>query len=424
MRKQLEFSTYKNNVPAKKSRVFYSNLINYFSTFIVTFIFAVLAVNPIITNLPITKSAQNEALTISEGLYQIVDDFRVQKYDKETKSLKSVSEMADLYLNKLCLTSLYTYNQTYSDTPIDIKDTFFNIENLNYPNDNLSYYFFNKKKNTEDLKSYVYDNVDYSNNINGLMYSKVMNYDVDTYKDYFISETDYNKLDPSLQIIDRHNILSITHTELLKNYLKFKNTGGKEETTYFYLEETYVRASIFITYEIETKYQPYIYLNSELSRLGNYISGEYIIGYSLAYLLAFIFLYLIVPLFGHNKELFNSLGFRIIKLALTTKDEYEPGFLEYFLNFLIRFVIGYSCLILAFFFTGLIQITGFTIGWFSMIGLLIATLIFGLISNIFLIFSSANQDFTSFVSRLYIKDKTTFEGPIEDSGSKDEESNE
>ena len=83
MNKLLTVSKYKNNLIAKKSRVFLSSLLDYFILVVLTFIVFTVAGTPIMTSLPVFNNAISEINEKTSDLYSIVSETRLQTFDED-----------------------------------------------------------------------------------------------------------------------------------------------------------------------------------------------------------------------------------------------------------------------------------------------------------------------------------------------------
>ena len=113
MSNQEEYSIYKNNLTAKKSKIIYACLVDYFLTFILTFILYVGVLTPINVALPITKTNIDGIYKSQEVLNQIVGSTRIQTYDEENNNLVDIEDDINKYLISLAKTSCYAYNKEY-----------------------------------------------------------------------------------------------------------------------------------------------------------------------------------------------------------------------------------------------------------------------------------------------------------------------
>lgn len=419
MEKEQLVSPFKNNVVAKKHRVILTNLLNYFLTFIGTYFLVVIAANPIATNLPVSNDIKASINANSKELYKIVGETHIQTYDETVGTLISIDSMKTAYLTTLVKTSYYINDTKYLEQDVKKEDTFLN--NVNYPNDNLSYYYllYKTAAGHEELSSYIIDGVDYKDDKITYQYEKIMGYSSLSYDGYFISKENYNLLKEEFKIIPRYEILNLDYAKYLANYLAYKTSGGIEESVWSNIGAAYLNGSNYARNEVETKYTPYITVATKINDDIKAYTVVYIVAAVLAYTLAFGILYVLVPLVN-KKHKYESVGFLIMKEGYSTREELEPTWVNYLINCISRYIIGFSCIFLCFIFNGLYELTSINFGYFSFFGLLMGCLAYGLLSNLFVLFNKNHQDFASFTSLLLIKDKNEFEGPIEDVQEKEQ----
>lgn len=419
---ELLVSKYKNNVLAKRSKVFLSNLLDYFLIVIVSFMLFIIVTNPVISVLPSFKENINNLNDTTLKLYQIVSETRLQTFDEEHNSFISIDNDARKYVTTLLKTSLYVREMDLPSTnqeeeQIEIKDTFLNTDNNNYPNDNLSYYFYTFKSNNESLNNYIYSDIDYSNNKEDYLYLEALDFDNELFNDYFISKEEFNNLNIDNDFkssLTRFNILSEDYQSYLISYLIYNEDNESLVSIYNNLATSYKNAIQIFINEVETNFTPYLETNDSFNYYYNYYVLTYIIALLITYLITFIVFIIIIPLGIKDNR---TIGLKVLKLGICRSDELEPNLFNIVIKDILLFILYFNSILFTLFFVNLLPISVFPLfnSHFSLIQVVIFSLLLLILSYIYLIFSKNHQVLSLLSSNLVIKNSEEFENIKESS---------
>lgn len=419
---ELLVSKYKNNVLAKRSKVFLSSLLDYFLIVIVSFMLFIIVTNPVISVLPSFKENINNLNDTTLKLYQIVSETRLQTFDEEHNSFISIDNDARKYVTTLLKTSLYVRGMDLPSTnqeeeQIDIKDTFLNTDNNNYPNDNLSYYFYTFKSNNESLNNYIYSDIDYSNNKEDYLYLEALDFDNELFNDYFISKEEFNNLNIDNDFkssLNRFNILSEDYQSYLISYLVYNEDNESLVSIYNNLATSYKNAIQIFINEVETNFTPYLETNDSFNYYYNYYVLTYIIALLITYLITFIVFIIIIPLGIKDNR---TIGLKVLKLGICRSDELEPNLFNIVIKDILLFILYFNSILFTLFFVNLLPISVFPLfnSHFSLIQVVIFSLLLLILSYIYLIFSKNHQVLSLLSSNLVIKNSEEFENIKESS---------
>lgn len=419
---ELLVSKYKNNVLAKRSKVFLSNLLDYFLIVIVSFMLFIIVTNPVISVLPSFKENINNLNDTTLKLYQIVSETRLQTFDEEHNSFISIDNDARKYVTTLLKTSLYVRGMdlpsiNQEEEQIEIKDTFLNTDNNNYPNDNLSYYFYTFKSNNESLNNYVYSDIDYSNNKEDYLYLEALDFDNELFNDYFISKEEFNNLNIDNDFkssLNRFNILSEDYQSYLISYLIYNEDNESLVSIYNNLATSYKNAIQIFINEVETNFTPYLETNDSFNYYYNYYVLTYIIALLITYLITFIVFIIIIPLGIKDNR---TIGLKVLKLGICRSDELEPNLFNIVIKDILLFILYFNSILFTLFFVNLLPISVFPLfnSHFSLIQVVIFSLLLLILSYIYLIFSKNHQVLSLLSSNLVIKNSEEFENIKESS---------
>lgn len=409
--KIIHVSKYKNYFLAKKGKVGLANIADYFITFILTFLIFIIAGQPI--SYAVSTNTLNEINNVSNELYKIVDNTRLGKLDHSTNKLVSEEVLANEYLDSLIKTSYYLNNEqyyvfkddgTYVRVDVDFNDTLLykgiknEFDNFNYPNDNLSYYFYTFKKEHESLNFYTYDDVDYQNDKETYLYKEILDYKNDVFIDKFLL-VDNNY--PLYQQLD------IKVAKYLVQYLHFNDNSEQIYRMYVELKNSYINGLNKLIVEMQTKYDKYIECNNTFNHYYLSFILVYLGSLVASYLLALIILEVVVPLISKNN---STISYIIFKIAYATKDEDEPKIYQYLIKSVVRFIMYFSSTVLCLFFVSNFQMLSFPlVGSFTYLTFAFMSLIIALGSILFIIINKSNQGLAETLSSLIVKDTTMLE---------------
>lgn len=396
-------SEFKNNLIAKRSKIVYATLIDYFLVLILTFLLFVCAIAPINSCLPSTKGFVNNMYKSRENLNQIVGETKIQDYDKENKSLVNISTTCKNYIKALVKTSYFVYDMEYpvfNSTPvkIDKEDTLFNIDN-----DNLTYFFINFKSSQSDLNDYKFEGIDYKDNKEEYLYLKMLGYSSSMISSYFISIDDYNSSSYKSSL-SRYQILNKNTSINLMNYIE--RDDSNVTSIYNQFSSCYYQASSYGVDQIEKNYTKYIneYNSNFIPNYQGYLSSLLVCNI-ISYVLGFVVFEVLVYLLSKKKE---TIGNRVIKVAVISKDELELSWIQKLGLILSRFIFYFSGTFLCMIFANNLGATMYTFNGVSYLQFVIFSLGLGVISLLYLAFNKSHLLISNLITSTVFKSKEDF----------------
>ena len=401
-------SRYKNNIIASKKKHIFSRLLDYFSLFVVTYLlftvfYAIGSRLPVVDNTGKKLQAQNAEIA------EYIDSTHLQRLNDNRSALLTIDDGAAKYVESLAKTSAYIHDMTFpvknesgtfDEVVVSSEETFAGTEN--YALDAISYYFKYFKKNDASLNYYIYDDVDYQDDIDTYIYLKVMKVTVNHY---------VNAEDEDL--LARGNNVSpyvCLTKESTSKLLKFFKEDRADTSLYDEIYMNFIDAAKYGIKDVETHSNSYANLidsyNNTYQSLTLAVLVIYLISYTVAYLLLTIILRLIA------KE-WVTLGQKVMGLAICSKDEFEPSIGQLIAYYLINFVLFSTSLAISFYFMGMIGVFSYKLfGFLSVFAILIALLVINVVSLLLPLFNKNNHDLVTLLTRVNVKDTKEFEGPV------------
>ena len=404
-------SKYATNSVASKKKHIFARLFDYFSTMVVsTIIFAVAL--PILSNASFFKSRVSDLNKVTEDFQLFVSSTHLETYNEETKKMSSINEEADKYLLYLAKTSAYVHSKdfphkkddgTYEYLPVNKEDTFIN-DLINYPLDNLSYYFNVYRPNVNELNDY-----------NGKKYSECTQSEVDQYQ--FVTfmnmkATNYvSSDDPNYLIkgegVSTFNVLTEDNTEQILHFYK----GDKADTKlYNSIYSGYASGLQKCIREIEDKSLDYKKIKDRFDLAYQNLSIMEIVIFLVCYVIAYALLNLVISLV--SKE-WMTVGLRTMKLAIVDKDEMNPRVWKYLLYHLFSLLAFVTTSVITFMLINMFGITSAKIvGPISYLMIMLFILPFNLVSLFMPFFNKNSHDLSTFFTGIIIKDTREFDVPV------------
>lgn len=405
-----EVSKYKNNVIASKKKHIYSRLMDYFSLFVVTYLLFTIFYS-IGARLPVVNSISTELKNKSGEVAEYIDSTHLQRLNEDHSSLLSIDEGAKQYVLNVCKTSAYIHDLTfqiknsegiYEEKTINENETFaYNASEYNL--DTLSYYFKKFKKEDSSLNTYIYQEVDYKDDIDTYLYLKIMNLDETKY----VSSSDSNLLAKG-NGISRFTVLNLEETN---NLLRYYKEDRIDTSTYDRVFLSFISACKYGIKEVENKSSTYLNLLSSYQNTYQSLTLAIFIIYLVSYVVSYLLLLFIMRLV--SKE-WITLGQKVMGLAMSDYEEMEPGSLNLVIYNVINFILFISSLSIAFYFTGMLGIFTLTIvPGLTLFTLFVPLLILNLISLFMPLFTKNHHNLSTLLSRLIVKDTKDFDGPVD-----------
>lgn len=408
-------SRYKNNSVASKKKHIYSRLLDYFSTFVVSYLLFTI-VYAVGVRLPPYSKASTKYNEIALNAARYIGETHLESFDEETKTLSTISEDATQYLISLTKTSAYVHDLTYPvkqsdgtyvETVVTKEETFV-YNALEYPKDNLSYYFKKFKKIEPSLNDYTYDEVDYKDDIDTYLYIKIMNIN----PEYFVSKDDPALLAKGEGV---SNFVVLT----LENTNKMINRIAKEETIdsaavelYNKLYGGYGNSIQYGIDEVQGKSAVYIEFLNQFNVAYQEVAKHLFIMFLIAYTLAFILLVVVLRII--SKE-WVTIGQKVMNLSICSTKEMEVGPVQLTFYHLINYLLFSTSSLIGFFLMGMFGVFSLQVfPHINLLAIMLFLLTFELISLFFPFFNRNGHDLASVATRILVKDKGEYDAPIEE----------
>lgn len=315
---QLKESFYKSNTNVKPSKKWLAYLMDFFFTMVISvFLYGICSL--VVNTFGVTKTTQNQAMEVEKKLYQYVDDTHLLYHTNNNLVDKDIVTERIIKANVLYRFSLSeeTKDKLTSSVyngfkPLDLKS--------NIDGDGL-YYYYNVFKPT-NIESF-----------NEIEISSEFNYVKDVLNN---NEKNYFELSEIGEF--SYPLINLETANKLDEYFRNSNyTTGKE--IYDYLFELFNNKIDSAIKEVVTYYTPYVDANHEHELLVNKmlnIRGNTLL---FSYLLSVIISYLVLPLIFKQGK---TLGFKVFKMTVVTKKEYEPSIINVLLNFVLAIISNFS----------------------------------------------------------------------------------
>lgn len=416
-----EVSKYKVNSVASKKKHIYSRLLDYFSVFVISYIVFVV-VYAIGARLPHYVALNKEYEADGIKALQYIGDTHLRHYDEEHQGLVEQDQEAIEYLTTLTKTSAYVYGKTYPvkqddgtyiETVVERKDTFIADEGV-YSLNNISYYFKIFKKTEATLNDYVYDGVDYKNDVNTYLYSKVMGLNPND----FITADDPNYIARG-EGVPQYLILSDANTTRMINRLaKGETIDENAVAIYNKLTGVYGNTIQYGIDEIENKSDIYKGIIANFDNTYQKIALHIFLMYLISYTLGYVGLIVVMRIIG--KE-WVTLGQKVLNLAMCCTNDMEVGTIRLICYHLINYLLCITSSLLGFYLIGMFGVFSLQVfPHINLLAIMLALLTLTVIS-LFIPFFKGNYDLSTLITRISLRDKNEYDAPIEFDEISDEE---
>lgn len=282
-----EYSKYRYNTSAIKSRRYLSSFLDHLTCFILTVLFLFIT-HSIFEVTPMVKNKKEQIQDTQYNLNVIVRDSKLDVFDSNSYNLIGSDKITSSYIEKLVKASLL--KEGYSD----ISSYYNNIEEISKDNDNLYYYQVTYKK----------DNI--------LKYNNVEEIDSHSY----ISKLE-DKTSIKFNVVDDYPYLNFDDARKIDLHLRSDSTADSRElynklySGYY----SYLKESID---EITNKYNPYIdqYNLYEIHTNEMFYYRHYEL--LIAYILSLLIVYLLLPVIFKDGI---TLSMKALKQAIVYKNK-------------------------------------------------------------------------------------------------------
>ena len=413
---ELTVSKYINNSPCGRKKHIYSRLLDYFSLFIVSYIFFTIFYSAGIQT-PVIKNLNRDYKAASRKVMDYIDSSRLLSYNEKKNDFIDTSETAKAYLLNLTKTSAYIHqmqipeyleDKTYIMVDVKYEDTFMN-DSTNYPLDNLSYYFNIFKKTDSKLNNYVIKGVDYKDDIETYQYNKAMiisdqSYHVESSNEDYIARGEG---------ISTYLVLTNENTEkMINRVIKGEKIDDESNKLYNKLYNAYCRGVDFGTNDIENHSKTYLQLNAKFKSIYQSITMANAVIYFISYAIAFVVLNGMTCLISKD---WVTIGQKVMGLGLSDVNEHNLSWWRILVYELVNFVLFFSSSIVAFYFMGMFGVLSYQIlPGFTLLAVLSFLLVLNVFSFGMVMFSNKHNDLSTLAGGILIKDKNEFETSPED----------
>ncbi len=345
---------------------------------------------------PLIKNKKSEINSITYSMYDMVISSGLGK-DNGNDVLISQNQYVLEYIRGTTLKSLK--QNSISDISIE---TYKDVTQIDESNDGVFIYY---------TKFKVTNNDDFGINSQadcGLEY----------YKNKFMST---NSITTYFEDGD-YPYLTLDTAKDIDEYLRNSSYSvGKEK--YDKLDSSYRAMLEKGIYDIQHNYRPYLKLNDEYNKKTSSLYSIKNVEIVIVYFLSLFIVYLFFPIIFHNGQ---TLSFKILKLAVVTKDDFEPTWTN---NLIHYFVICIESLIII----PLISLVFYSadaVGWISQtLFLNFSFLSLGLYSLLILLMSfvltfvlrKTRQTISEYLSMEIVKDITMYESEELKDGRKEDD---
>ena len=409
-------SKYKNNLIAKKSRVFFAGLMEYGLVLISSLLIFYLTLLGS-SKLPVSTKNVEKYNQTSENARKFVNSTRLLHYDDETGEVRDINVDAKNYVATLVKTSCFVYdikyplkndNGTYDTDHVVTEQETFIYKHDEFLLDNVSYFWLTFYPNNEfnDTKQEIADPVSdiYLNKMGYSTKESVLN--------AFVTE-EVAEYQPYKDVLPRYTVLTKDNTQALINVVVYSDTTNSTAADLFEnIKIGYkngIQAGIDMVEEHSLVYLDY---SKDFMRAYNALSLVALVSYLIAYVVGYVAVMFIGRAMAGE---FITMAQKSLSLAPARKDEMAPTAKNLILYHVITFFTYLSSMAIALYFTGYIGALNLVMfGPFNVFAIEILSLVFVLASIIILMVTKKNQTFGLLVSNMVLKDVKEFESAVVD----------
>lgn len=409
-----EVSKYKGNSLASKKKHIFSRLFDYFSTFVVSYLLFTVAYGAFSYSSILTVPSKKLS-DASFDAAEYIDSTHLQRLTDDKSALITIEESALEYIEKVTLTSAfvndleYPFKQddgTYLNRKINKEETF--VDNLSqYDMDNISYYFKKFKKEETSLNNYIYEEIDYKDNIDEYLYLKIMQYN----PNYFINIDDPNYINRG-EDISRYVVFNNENTiKMINRVAKGETIDESAVNLYNLVNKGYASAIQFGIKDVEDNSAPYRLISEAFNKAYQNITRNIALIYFLTFILSYILFVVIMRLIC--KE-WVTIGQKAMGLRCTDMNEMTPNALNLIIYHLINIILFSTTSFIGFYFTGLFGVLSVNVTpHISLLFILLFILPINIISLFMPLFTRNHHDLSTLIGRIKLKDKNEFDAPVE-----------
>ncbi len=389
MKKTLDFE----KIPARSLIIFYINVIESLFILIGTIILFYVVARPILFYATPYLNDINLKEKSGNELTDILVESNLAEYDKKTNVLSTVDSLYSSFVYKNIKYCYESYKDIYKENldeyGYETKLDFFNsVEEINYQNDNLGYFYTEYIIGKLDVNGDLIINIDDSNKYNYFIYEVL---DIDEEGNKFF-EYDKNDLSiyPHLKLyvcryLFQYHLMDVSYSTLRDTDNEFYN----------YFKDRYKEAGNYLLmysdYEENLSLYNNLYDKTELNLLSTSI---------LSYVGSLFIFSFIIPLCFKDKE---TLSLKLFKCKRLNKKD-KATYLNYFLDGLKSFLYNFYTLLFSLFIfggTNLLNIHFLEIGVFTFnsLHIILLSLIVNMISLLILLIKKNSQGLFSLITK-------------------------
>lgn len=420
-----EVSKYKDNLIATRKKAAFAVLVDYFLVFIVTFALFYFAL-PISINVPSINKSITDLNECRDSALKFINSTHLLHYEisESGYSSRNIELDSKAYVNTLVKTSAFIYDYSFpkknddgtynANAKVEEDDTFI-YNHDEYPLDNISYFIIQFSNNHLEMNAKTYDGVDYSSDLETLIYKKIMEYEtLDDYDRYFANETNESyKLYKNK--LSKYQILNETITKSLINYIAYNDETNEDAVKlYKNLNIAYQNGIQHCINLVENKCDAYISISNAFNKQYTTYSGAIVITYLITYLISYLLVLFLSRVF--NKE-WNTFGNRVRYLNVATRKELTPKPWNLIIYHVCSFILYSSSIFISFFFTNFFGALNLkVIGPINLMMIFVFILTLDIISFIMMLITKDRTSLSLLASNLYLKDINETENmPVEGS---------
>ena len=389
MKKTLDFE----KIPARCLIIFYINVIESLFILIGTIILFYAVARPILFYATPYLNGINLKEKSGNELTDILVESNLAEYDKKTNVLSTVDSLYSSFVYKNIKYCYESYKEIYKENldeyGYETKLDFFNsVEEINYQNDNLGYFYTEYIIGKLDVNGDLIINIDDSNKYNYFIY-EVLDIDEEGSKFFEYDKNDLSiyphlKLDVCRYLFQYH-LMDVSYSTLRDTDNEFYN----------YFKDRYKEAGNYLLmysdYEENLSLYNNLYDKTELNLLSTSI---------LSYVGSLFIFSFIIPLCFKDKE---TLSLKLFKCKRLNKKD-KSTYLNYFLDGLKSFLYNFYTLLFSLFIfggTNLLNIHFLEVGVFTFnsLHLILLSLIVNMISLLILLIKKNSQGLFSLITK-------------------------
>ncbi len=389
MKKTLDFE----KIPARSLIIFYINVIESLFILIGTIILFYAVARPILFYATPYLNGINLKEKSGNELTDILVESNLAEYDKKTNVLSTVDSLYSSFVYKNIKYCYESYKEIYKENldeyGYETKLDFFNsVEEINYQNDNLGYFYTEYIIGKLDVNGDLIINIDDSNKYNYFIY-EVLDIDEEGSKFFEYDKNDLSiyphlKLDVCRYLFQYH-LMDVSYSTLRDTDNEFYN----------YFKDRYKEAGNYLLmysdYEENLSLYNNLYDKTELNLLSTSI---------LSYVGSLFIFSFIIPLCFKDKE---TLSLKLFKCKRLNKKD-KSTYLNYFLDGLKSFLYNFYTLLFSLFIfggTNLLNIHFLEVGVFTFnsLHLILLSLIVNMISLLILLIKKNSQGLFSLITK-------------------------